>query len=70
MKPGLLRHYLEVELKILAGDPIFFCTGFIDGDCARVPHFNWCKNMEYSWRYKSNNLKKGEKWGCYDIIWK
>ena len=51
---GLLRCFLEVELKFLAGDLTFFCAGFIDGDCARVPHFKWCRNTEYSWRYNAN----------------
>ena len=54
LRNGLLRLFLEVELKILACDPIFFRAGFIDGDCARVPHFKWCRNTEYSWRYNAN----------------
>ena len=51
---GLLQHYLEVELKILADDPTFVCTGFIVGDCARVPNFELSRNIEYVLRYNAN----------------
>ena len=70
LRNGMLRLFLEVELKSLACDPICFRAEFIDGDCARVPHFKWCRNTEYSWRYNTNKSKIGEKRGCYVLFWK
>jgi len=60
----------RLHVAYLACDPIFFRAEFIDGDCARVPHFKWCRNTEYSWRYNTNKSKIGEKRGCYVCFWK